>query len=234
MDIEILGSGSKGNCYKISDGKTTLILDAGLSIKKIKEKLAFKLSDIDGVLISHEHLDHAKAVKDISKFGLSVYMSDGTKEALQCEDLPNIWILKNLVEVKIGSFTVLPFHLKHDAKEPIGFLIKSNYNGKTLAYITDTQVCPYNFNNLNYLMIEINYCDESMRKAVADGTTNIQLAKRIMRNHMSLKSGLLVVKRHTSKQLKAIYLLHLSDTNSDELQIKKEVQRVSGVPVYVC
>lgn len=56
LEIKQIASGSTGNCYRISDGKTNLLIEAGITIRKIKEALMFRLSEIEGCLISHEHL----------------------------------------------------------------------------------------------------------------------------------------------------------------------------------
>ena len=82
MRVEVLGTGSAGNCYKVKIGKATLLLECGLPFKVIQRKLDFKLSDIDACLVTHEHMDHAKAVKDLMKAGVDCYMTKGTSEAL--------------------------------------------------------------------------------------------------------------------------------------------------------
>lgn len=73
IDIKAIASGSSGNCYRVSDGSTALLLDAGISIYKIQQGLDFRLSEIAGALISHEHMDHAKAVPDLAKRGVLVF-----------------------------------------------------------------------------------------------------------------------------------------------------------------
>ena len=85
MKIEVIASGSSGNCYKISNEDTTLLIECGIPYKKIQEALNFKTTDIDGVLVSHEHGDHSKACKDLIKAGVDLYMTKGTKEALKLE-----------------------------------------------------------------------------------------------------------------------------------------------------
>lgn len=62
MDIQVLASSSKGNCYRVSNGSTPLLLECGIRFKEIQQKLNFRLSEIAGCLVSHEHQDHCKAV----------------------------------------------------------------------------------------------------------------------------------------------------------------------------
>ena len=82
MDIKVLSSGSRGNAYLVSDGVTPILLECGIPIKRIREGLGFKLGEVAGCLISHEHQDHSKAIRDVLRMGVYVYTSPGTIEAL--------------------------------------------------------------------------------------------------------------------------------------------------------
>lgn len=232
MDIKVLGSGSSGNCYRVSDGKTSLLLDAGLPIKRIKQGLDFLLHDIDGVLITHEHLDHAKAVKDLVKCGIDVYMSAGTKSALKIEH-HRAKAIKSMEVFNVGSFRIIAFDLVHDAKEPVGFLIYSVATKESLLYITDTMYCKYRFKNLTYILIEMNFDYDIAHENVINRELNDGLAHRIYKNHMSKDAALEFIKINKSVFLKEIYLLHLSDGNSDAQAFKKAVQALTGIRVYV-
>ena len=77
-----IASGSAGNCYRITDGTTSILIECGIPIKDIRSGLGYQLSEISACLISHEHKDHCVAIKDILKLGIDCYMSQGTKEAL--------------------------------------------------------------------------------------------------------------------------------------------------------
>ena len=232
MDIKVLGSGSSGNCYRVSDGKTSLLLDAGLPIKRIKQGLDFLLHDIDGVLITHEHLDHAKAVNDLVKCGIDVYMSAGTRSALKIEH-HRAKTIKSMTVFTIGSFRISAFDLVHDAKEPTGFLMYSMTTQESLLYMTDTMYCKHRFKNLTYMLIEMNFDYNIARNNVMNRELNSGLAHRIYNNHMSKEAALEFIKINKSVFLKEIYLLHLSDGNSDAQAFKKAVQALTGVRVYV-
>ena len=78
MEIRSLASSSKGNCYRVTDGNAPLLLECGIPIKDIQRGLDFGLSEIQGCLISHEHKDHAKALKDLSSRGIDIFASSGT------------------------------------------------------------------------------------------------------------------------------------------------------------
>ncbi|MFM9414179.1 MBL fold metallo-hydrolase [Peptococcus simiae] len=230
MEIDILGSSSSGNAVRISDGSTSLLLDAGLPIKKIKEGLHFRTSALDGVLVTHEHQDHAKAVGDLIKMGVPVYASAGTFEALEKAQGNCI---KALQPFAVGTFTVLPFAVIHDALEPLGFVIRSSVSGEKLLYVTDTMFIPYNFTNLTHIMIECNYQPDILWNNVRTGQVLKKVANRVVDTHMSLKTTLAFLQENVSLSLREVWLLHLSDQNSDENLMKEAVQKAIGIPVYV-
>jgi phosphoribosyl 1,2-cyclic phosphodiesterase len=227
MEIKVISSGSEGNCYLIKNEDTTLLIECGISFKKVQKALDFKVSDIDGCLISHEHMDHAKAAKDLIKAGVDIYTSQGTAEALGIDDSHRF---KKIITSTIGSFTIFTFNLEHDAEEPIGFYITDKNTRESLFFITDTMYCKYSF-PCDYLMIEVNYVAESINK---NKNLDPILRKRIKENHMSLETALDFLKKLHKERLKKIYVLHLSDNNSDAELIKSEIQKATGVSVVIC
>lgn len=230
MEIISLGSSSNGNAYKVSDGSSTLLLDAGLPVGRLKEKFRFRLSQVDAVLVTHEHKDHAEAVKDLLNMGIQVYASQGTFEAIGvCRG--NIIQAGN--SFRIGSFEILPFSVIHDAVEPLGFLLQSNVTKEKLLYVTDTAYVPYNFRGLTHIMMEVNYVSSVIAESVESGLVPASLARRVKKTHMSLDNALTFLKENTGPELEEVWLLHLSDENSDERLIKQSIQRIVGVPVYV-
>ncbi|MBE6905334.1 MAG: MBL fold metallo-hydrolase [Ruminococcaceae bacterium] len=70
MKIDVIASGSTGNCYLISDGKTKLMLECGIRFKKLQQAVGFTLSSISGCLITHEHKDHSHSVSDLLRMGI--------------------------------------------------------------------------------------------------------------------------------------------------------------------
>lgn len=86
MKFKTIASGSSGNCYLLETDTGSLLIEAGIPIKKIKRALEFDFSNIQGCLITHDHGDHSKAIKDIAKLGIDVYASEGTLNALNCID----------------------------------------------------------------------------------------------------------------------------------------------------
>lgn len=235
MKIEVIASGSTGNCYKVSNEDTTLLIECGIPYKKIQRALNFKVTDINGVLVSHEHVDHSKACKDLIKAGVDLYMTKGTKEALKLESHR----VKTFEEsndktyrwVEIGSFKVKAFKSIHDASEPVGFYILNTKTDERLLFITDTMYVEGRFNTIDYLMIEVNYIRETINQ---NENIHPELRTRIKWNHMSLETAVDFLKKCNLSRLKKIYVLHLSDNNSDAELIKKSLQELTGVAIEIC
>jgi len=233
MDIKILASSSAGNAYRISDGRTSLLLDAGIPIKAIQVGCEFKVTQMDGCFVSHSHKDHSKAARDLAKLGVDIYTSKGTIEACGLSG-HRIHAVKALQELTIGTFKVLPFDVQHDAPEPLGFLFTSVETGEKLLYFTDTYYIKYRFQGLTHIMAECNYDKDSLQRSVDAGYIPIELVPRLVKSHMSLEHFLDLLRANDLRKVRQIYLLHLSNNNSDERQFKEEVQKLTGAEVYVC
>lgn len=240
MQIEVLGTGSAGNCYKVEIGRATLLLECGLPFKVIQRKLDFKLSDIDACLVTHEHMDHAKAVKDLMRAGVDCYMTEGTAEALELKGhrLKTFRPFEKARYYSVGlkDVIILPFEAVHDVAEPVSYYIKTfskKEKTESLVFVTDTAYLKYKIMDCDVLMIECNYVKSTLDENVEQGKINTSLRNRIVRNHLSLETLIEALKVADLKKLKKIYLLHLSDSNSDEELIKRTIQEITGVEVVV-
>ena len=233
MDITVIASGSSGNAYRISDGDTALLLDAGIPLQRIKQALNFRVRDIAGCLITHAHGDHAKAAGDLAKAGVDVYTSQGTFDACRLTG-HRTKPVKALQEVMIGTFAVLPFDVQHDAPEPLGVLLTSRRTGEKLLYFTDTYYLKYRFTGLTHIMGECNYSMDIVEQSVRNGYIPPELVPRLIKSHMSLEHFLDLLKANDLHEVKQIYLLHLSNNNSDAERFREAVQKLTGTEVYVC
>jgi len=228
MKLKILGSSSSGNCYLLKNKEETLMIECGLPYKEILKGLDFNLHNVVGVLASHLHFDHCKAVNDLIKLGVSIYANKETFDYLKVSE-----VLRHTIEseyqFKAGNFTVLPFSLQHDVPN-LGFLIQCE--GQKVLYITDTYFCKYKFLGLTHILIECNYSKEILQKNVENGLS-ITLVKRLIKSHFSLENVKQFLKTNDLSECKDITLLHLSDANSNAEQFKNEIERLTGIPVYV-
>ena len=230
--IQPLGSSSAGNAYLIDDGTTRLLFEAGLRYKDIQRGVGFQMSSIAGCLITHEHGDHCKSVKDVLKAGIDVYASYGTWNALALDGHHRAHPVKSQEPFTVGTWTVLPFDVQHDVSEPFGYLL-ANQAGEKLVFLTDTYYCKYRFDGLTHVMVECNFSQAMLDENIASGRVPAVMRKRLMRSHFSLEHMLEFLQANDLKEVREIWLLHLSDTNSDEALFKRRVQEVTGKTVRV-
>lgn len=233
MKITVLASGSDGNCYRVDDGETALLIECGLPISRIKRELNFRLNEIHACLISHEHKDHSKAAQDLARLGIDIFCSEGTAKALAIKSDHRWFRLESKKRTFIGSWDVLPFDVIHDAAEPLGFQLASRMTGETLVFITDSVYSRYRFHPMDYLMIECNYSQEILDQRMEEGSLDPALRNRVRKSHMSLEQVIELLKANDLSKLKKVFLIHLSDGNSDEGSMKRQVQEVTGVMVEV-
>lgn len=235
IDIQVLGSSSKGNCYRVTDGVTPVLLEAGLPIRRIKEGLNFKLSEIEACLISHEHGDHCKAAEDIINMGIPCYMSKGACINSNIVDYLKyaVHIISSRCGFTIGTWVIKPFDVQHDVTEPLGFLLFSKHTKEKLLYLTDTYYTKYTFPELNYIMVECNHSYKILDENVAAGRLHPAQKKRLIQSHMALENAKDMLKANDLSKTKEIYLIHLSDGNSNAEQFKREIQELTGKPTYI-
>ena len=233
MRLQVLGSSSSGNCYLIEvNNKEKLILDAGVNFKIVQQKLNFNFDSIEGVLITHEHMDHLKYATNFASNGINVYASEGTfkKQNLTGHRFK---VIKALQQFEIGNFIILPFDTQHDAAEPLGFLIQHKNTGEKLLYATDTYYIKYKFNKLNYLLIECNYIKDIAKENEESGEINKTRYTRLLESHFSLENVIKFLKTNDLSHTKNIILCHLSDTNSNQEIMKKRVYEETKVQTTI-
>lgn len=219
-----IASGSSGNCIYVGSDNTHLLIDTGISKKKIDEGLAelgLTGDDISGILITHEHSDHIQGLGVFCrKYEVPVYATKGTLIGIQ-----NYKSLGKMPEglyreirknesFEIGDLLVKPFEISHDANEPSGFRIEKE--DKSVAVATDLgkfdDYTIENLKNLNGIVLEANH-DVHMLEV---GPYPYYLKQRVLGNHGHLSnelSGRLLCNILHDK-LKFIMLGHLSKENN--------------------
>lgn len=230
VEIRSFASSSAGNAYLVTDGRSPLLLDCGLTIRELKVATGHRLSTLAGCLVSHEHGDHAKAAADLMRAGVDCYMSRGTADALGLSG-HRLHIIHALKQLRIGNWTVLPFDTVHDAAEPLGFLLATGR--EKVLYLTDSAYCKYRFPGLMHILIECNHSMDILRARVESGALHPAMKRRIMQNHMSLDTVKGFLRANDLSRVREIHLLHLSDGNSDAAQFEREIRSLTGKPVYV-
>lgn len=237
MNIKTIGSGSSGNCYRIDDGQTALLIECGLPVKKIKSGCDFDLSSVSGCLVTHEHKDHSLAVNDLMKAGVDVYVTEGTAQKCGAEtyrlklwkrggidDVKNPWYMSEAV----GTFKIKPFMVHHDAAEPVGYLLESQATGERLLFVTDSYYIDYRFTGLTHIMVEANFSADTLADSENDPRRS-----RLRHSHMSLENCIKLLQANDLSKCREIWLIHLSQSNSDAEEFKRRVQEATGCAVYV-
>lgn len=210
--IQIHATGSKGNCYAVTDGAERILIDPGIGIKQIQKALNFGVSGIKFCLLSHEHRDHSKSIKDIHRYGVPCAMSLGTLNAIGQDGLSSPpLILKSGKEWIFEKWSILPFETHHDAAEPLGFLIETP-SGKKIVFATDTAYLSFVFNGVTHWMIECNYSEDRLR--TNEALPN-EVKNRIRQSHFEFSRVKDFFRVMDLSKTEAIYLIHLSDDNSD-------------------
>lgn len=166
----------------------------------------------------------------MEKACIETYMSKETSEALGLTG-HRLHIIETEKQFKIGDWTAMGFPTEHDAAGSLGFLLQKG-DIKCL-YLVDSLFCRYSFKGLTHALISANYDSDILRDNVSKGLINPNLANRILANHMSIQSVKQFFLDNDMSQLQQVWLLHLSDTNSDAAMFKKEIQAITGKPVFI-
>ncbi len=163
---------------------------------------------------------------------VNCYMTEGTRNALGVSG-HRVRLIKALEKIQIGTFDVLPFSISHDAAEPVGFLLKSKASGEKLLFITDSFYCKYFFRGVNYFMLECNYSMLLLEENIKSGKVPAFIKNRVMRSHFEIENVKEFFRANDLSRCRAIHLLHISKTNGNPKQFKKQIEQLTGVPAYV-
>lgn len=231
MELTVLGSSSKGNCYILQNDTEALVIECGVSLKEVKKAVDFNISKIVGALISHEHGDHAGHIKEFIQARIQVFSSFLTFFKLHVGD-ESITIMEYGRRQRIGNFTVLPFEIKHDCAEPMGFLINHPETGNIL-FATDTYYLPYCFSGLNNILIEANYRIDLLKSNIESGRIPGKLRDRTLQSHMSIDTCREALLANDLTKVNNIVLIHLSDGNSNAEEFRRDIHQATGKTVHV-
>lgn len=230
MKFESLASSSHGNAYIVSDRETRILLECGISRRKLQQLSGFRVSDVSACVLSHEHKDHSGCVADLIAGGMPVYMSEGTAVALGLEGavLEAAEAVEHRKQITVGTIDIVPFATFHDAKEPLGFLFRSRLDGDILAFATDTVNLNYRFPGVTILAIEANF-DKYILERCQRMPEKVR--HRVSNTHMEIDVLCEYLRKLDLSACRDIFLLHLSDATSHEGHFINKVAR--AVPRHV-
>ena len=233
-----LYSGSSGNSFFIQSDNSKILIDAGVSCKKIetalKNDLNLSLNDIDAIFVTHEHLDHSKGLNLISsKYNLPVYASAGTWSALKEKTDKISNENKKIIELdksfEFKDLRIFPFSTYHDAAQPCGFNIYNNNSKISIA--TDLgHIDERIFKNLKdsaFIMLESNYEPNILKIS----SYPYNLKRRILSEHGHLSNGEAgeTISKLMNHGLKEALLIHLSkENNVPEIAYETVVEKLKN------
>ncbi len=228
LEITILASGSAGNAALVRAGETRILLDAGLSARRLEERLArcgTMLSRLDAIVLTHEHGDHTQAVRSLwSRCDVPIYANRMTAAALEAGPMAGcrLWRFFGAGQAfAIGGITLEAFSVPHDAADPVGFLVRSG--DATFGLLTDLGHAPPGVidrvREADALLIEANYDDDLLQR---DTRRPWSVKQRISsrHGHLSNAAAAEVLATLCDGPLSRVFLGHLSrDCNTADLAL---------------
>ncbi|SFP92378.1 Phosphoribosyl 1,2-cyclic phosphodiesterase [Butyrivibrio proteoclasticus] len=253
MRFTSIASGSSGNCTYIGSDNTHILIDAGVSKKRIEEglkSLDLTLSDISAIFVTHEHTDHIAALHTIlKKFDIPIYATGGTIQGIKASDKKAEMINSRFVqvmvdkEVLVGDMKINPMTISHDANEPCGYTVV--VGDKKVGVATDLGCYD------DYIVKRLSDCDSLLLEANHDirmlqtGPYPYVLKARILgdKGHLCNEKSGELLGRLINNKLQGVFLGHLSKENNlpelayeavrVELQMNESLKYNDGFPIMV-
>ncbi len=231
------GSGSSGNCYYLYTETDGLLIDAGIGIRTLKKYFrdyGLSLSDVQNVIVTHDHADHIKSVGSLSRdYGLPIYATHRVHVGIEknycvrCKVSPErLKLVQYDVTFQLGNFLITPFKVPHDSMDNVGYKIR--YNDTVFSLMTDVGMVTEEMKGIiqdsQYIVIEANH-DEEM---LSNGPYPQYLKSRILGDtgHLSNRSCAVALAEHATEKLVHVWLCHLSEENNHPELAKKTVEQV--------
>ena len=230
MRLNVLGSDSNGNCYVLQNDKEALIIEAGVRFSEVKKALKWQLSKVVGAVITHEHNDHAKYVRDFVSNGITVLALPSVFKAKGIDSLSFRKEIEPMHGYIVGGFKVFAIPVCHDVP-CVGFIIEHEDMGRML-FVTDTMMLEYRVPGLNHILMEANYAEDILDAKIEAGSVPLSMKPRLIHSHMEIETTKGILRANDLSGVNEIVLIHLSNGNSDERRFVREVQETSGKPVY--
>lgn len=219
-----LASGSSGNCYFIGTASYGILIDAGVGVRstrKFLKGMGLDFHHIQGVFITHDHIDHIKAVGTIGeKHHVPIYATKAVHEGINksycvTQKLSSSQHFIDINQkIKVGEFVIQAFPVLHDASDSVGYSVE--YRGKTFTFATDlgyiSDVVAEHLVKSDYLVLEANY-DEDM---LANGPYPSHLQQRIKSRtgHLCNVQTAEFLANYYTDRWKYVFLCHLSKANN--------------------
>ncbi len=223
-----LASGSKGNATYISDGETSILVDAGLSGIELQRRLISRNlapEELDAIIVTHEHSDHVRGAGILSRrFNLPVYINQKTEAAAPGLGSPHEFRSFDCgTTFSIGNLTIHPFSISHDAQDPAGFTI--GRNGTRMAIATDlgiaTAMVKEHLKHCALLVLEANHDPQMLETGPYPWPLKQRIQSRV--GHLSNSDSKILLHELQHDNLQHVILAHLSEINNTPQKAFDEV-----------
>lgn len=216
----LLGSGSSGNAALFVSSRAKILIDNGLSFKELQRRAALvgaDLNGLDGVLVTHEHVDHVGGVGILArKTGVPVYLTPGTHRALPqgVGSIPEIRLFESGDTLQFGDLSVGSFAIPHDAADPVSYTVSCA--GAKLGLATDlgkvNHLVRARLADSHALVLESNYCPDQL--AVSSYPAQVQQRIRSPHGHLSNRDMASLLSSLLHERLRTVVLVHISENNN--------------------
>lgn len=253
MELCSIASGSSGNCICVGTMHSHLLVDAGISGKRIETGLntfGLKTNEMEAILVTHEHIDHIAGLGVVARrYGLPIYATKGTLDAVRAvKSVGNIeeglfHVIVPEQEFQIGDMTVQPIAISHDAADPVAYIVKNK--AQKVGVVTDLgiydEALVEKLQGLDILLLEANH-DVRMLQA---GRYPYPLKQRILgaMGHLSNALSGQLLGRLLHDRFQAVILGHLSQENNYaqlayetvrlEVAMGENPYKADDFPIYV-
>ena len=248
MNIKVFASGSGGNCVLLSERDTHILIDAGISMRRLQQSLRaydLEIDDIRGVLITHEHSDHVSGLKMLLKYHELPLYAPHTVASRLCGMLPDAEEAMHVIRpgegFRLGAVKVCAFHTPHDTDESVGYRVEGDgvfALATDMGHVTDEVL--EGLMGADAVLIESNHDLEMLY----NGPYSVPLKRRILsdRGHLSNTDCAALAVRLAETGTRTVILGHLSkENNRPELALREVEHALEGrsvrlfcAPVYGC
>ena len=236
MKVDILASGSGGNCIAITVGEKTILIDAGIAKTKIEKALLnvnIRPDQVEALFITHAHGDHVKGLPLASKYNVPVYATEGEWKSIQnVNDDLKCLIFKERERYEshmfdMGEIAVIPFAVHHDAYEPVGYKVLAG--NRQISICLDTGIVDDNMlaamSDSDIYIMEANHEPRMVEASSYPNSVKARVLSHI--GHLSNQQTAETLARLVNGKGERIYLVHLSSKNNlpalAEMTVKREL-----------
>jgi len=235
FSVTVLASGSSGNALLVRAGGCTVLVDAGLSARRLAGHLeaeGMNAGELNGILLTHEHGDHTRGLKVLcAQHSIPVFATPLTAESLRRSGVVAEWnLFASGAAFALAGLEVAAFSVPHDAADPVGFVLR--HEGRNFAVLTDlgyaTRQVVERVRGVDGLLIETNH-DETLLQQDKKRPWSVKQRILSRHGHLSNSAAAGVVSQVATPALRHVILGHMSqDCNSSELATRAVGQELES------